>query len=112
MLKRLLFRAAIKQLAEIAEPNGVDRIDLDTALAINAYCLQHPLIGERPFASAADGDNVLSDPFDIGGWARVFGYQRMFWLNFPSVQNGIPVIIRIRWIIGRDSPMEVVINGQ
>ena len=109
MLKDILLKAALRQATELALPNSIDRIDKETAVAINAYCLKHPMIGVLPFPDAEDEDMVLAQPFSIDGWARVW-FQRMLWLSYPTQQNERPVLATLRWIIGRNKPMETEIK--
>ncbi|MEM9263939.1 MAG: hypothetical protein AAGA46_00270 [Cyanobacteria bacterium P01_F01_bin.13] len=110
MLKRIAINAGLQKLSELAEPSSVDKIDKRTALAINQWCLNYPNIQERPFPNAADGDNVLSDVFSIHGWGRVW-FQRSFWLHYSTRKENMSVVVKIRWIIGRDSPQDVALSG-
>ena len=109
-LKDLAFRVGLPVLGRALEPSSIDKIDQRTAKAVNTYCLQHPLIGQIPFPRLDEDDNVLSTVFEIDSWGRVW-FQRFFWLHYPTTQNEIPVVVKIRWIIGRDAPQEVVVDA-
>lgn len=100
-LKEIAVSTGLAYLQGVAKPSTIDAIKPQTAIAANIWALGFPGIEEEPFPSADRNDNVVSNSFDIGGWGRIWIYQRQFWLNHRATG------VKARWINGRIAPQEI-----